>query len=106
VNGKERPSTARPQIIDKVGFRGFVRSRSLGRGKPEEVTAFLGEGAGRPWPEECRVTRKPQTIVSRRGVPRGRRCFAAALRRQAPGTFRRITDYAVLAVGRRTSTGR
>jgi len=43
VNGKETPiDLARVRkIIDKVGFRGFVPFEALGRGKPEEVTAFL-----------------------------------------------------------------
>ena len=43
VNGKETPiDLARVRkIIDRVGFRGFVPFEALGRGKPEEVTAFL-----------------------------------------------------------------
>ena len=42
-NGKSTPiDLARiRKIIDKVGFRGFVPFEALGRGKPEEVTAFL-----------------------------------------------------------------
>jgi sugar phosphate isomerase/epimerase len=43
VNGKETPIDLAKvrKIIDKVGFRGFVPFEALGRGKPEEVTAFL-----------------------------------------------------------------
>jgi sugar phosphate isomerase/epimerase len=43
VNGKETPIDLAKvrSIIDKVGFRGFVPFEALGRGKPDEVTAFL-----------------------------------------------------------------
>jgi sugar phosphate isomerase/epimerase len=43
VNGKETPIDLAKvrKIIEKVGFRGFVPFEALGRGKPEEVTAFL-----------------------------------------------------------------
>jgi len=43
VNGKETPIDLAKvrKAIDKVGFRGFVPFEALGRGKPEEVTAFL-----------------------------------------------------------------
>lgn len=43
VNGKQAPIDLAKvrNIIDKVGFRGFVPFEALGRGKAEEVTAFL-----------------------------------------------------------------